>query len=157
MFNVDEKGLFISLLPCGTYVTVIDNEKTVCGTKDMKAKDRITAYVCTNAFGGKRPMAIIGNPKSPRWFRIRSPPVPYFSQRKAWSGKVSFRRRVFNIFVIYICYFTKPVALLMNNCGPHEEDLTDPRKKITVMTLLSNCTSMHQPMDMGIIEAWKAK
>lgn len=41
----------------------------------MKSKDRITAYVCTDAIGDKVPMAFIGKSKTPRCFRIEKPPV----------------------------------------------------------------------------------
>ena len=43
------------------------------------------------------------------------------------------------------------VALVMENCGPHGADLLDRTEKLSGITLPCNCTSMFQPMDMGII------
>lgn len=51
---------------------------------------------------------------------------------------------------------SKPVILLMNNCGPHGSDLTDPKGQVTIRPLPPNCTAVHQPMDQGVIAAWKA-
>ena len=49
------------------------------------------------------------------------------------------------------------VALVMDNCGSHGDDLKDSRMQVHIFTLPPNCTSLHQPMDMGIIVAWKAR
>ncbi len=77
IYNVDETGLFYKLLPKRSYVTQYENKKTLRGTRQMSAKDRITAYVCTNADGSEKlPLAIIGTAKNPRCFRLGHPPVP---------------------------------------------------------------------------------
>ena len=61
ILNVDETGIFFRLLPKHTYLSTAENRKTARGTKAMKAKDRVSAYMCTNATGtGKVPIAIIG-------------------------------------------------------------------------------------------------
>ena len=49
------------------------------------------------------------------------------------------------------------VALLMDNCGSHGKDLVDIREQVTIFTLPPNCTSVHQPRDMGVISAWKSR
>ena len=43
----------------------------------------------------------------------------------------------------------------MENRGPHVADLCDSRMQVTILTLPPNCTSMYQPMDMGVIAALK--
>ena len=125
----------------------------------MKAKDRITAYAGTNADGTcKLPMAIIGKPMNPRCFRLRKPPLPYFSQRNAWSDSVTFKKWFYNLFIPFVRRQTsKPVALLMDNCGPHGTDIVDHTGQIQIITLPPNCTGVHQPMDLGIIASWKSK
>ena len=45
----------------------------------------------------------------------------------------------------------------MDNCGPHGADLVDNRAQVTILTLSPNCTSVFQPMDMGVIAALKLK
>ena len=47
-----------------------------------------------------------------------------------------------------------PVLLLMDGCASHE-DLVDPGGQIKTMVYPPNCTSKHQPQDMGIIAATK--
>ena len=100
----------------------------------MKAKDRITAYVGTNADGtSKLPMAIIGKPMNPRGFRLEKPPVPYFSQRNACSDSVTFNKWFYNLFIPFVRRKTsKPVALLMDNCGPHGTDIVDHTGQIHI-------------------------
>ena len=123
----------------------------------MKAKDRITAYVCTNASGTlKLPMAVIGTAKTSRCFKLKSPFLPYFHQKNAWSETQTFKRCYFNVFLPLIRKHTSDkVILLMDNCGPHGTDLQDAREQVTILTLPPNCTARHQAMDAGIIAAWK--
>lgn len=45
----------------------------------------------------------------------------------------------------------------MDNCGPHGTDVQDVRNQVTLFTLPPNCTAIHQPMDMGVIAAWKRR
>ena len=128
------------------------------GHKGYEEKDRVTGYVCTSATGIRVTMYIIGKPKNPRCFRIERCPVPYLNQRNAWSDTVTFKKWFYDVFLPFICRHTsRPVALLMDNCGLHGAELSDPRQKVTIMTLPPNCTSLHQPMEMGIISTWKLK
>lgn len=67
IFNVDETGIFFRLLPNRTFLSKGENRKTARGTKGMKAKDRVSAYMCTNASGtAKVDMSIIGKSNNPR-------------------------------------------------------------------------------------------
>lgn len=158
IFNVDETGLFFKLLPKRTYLASSENRKTARGTKDMKAKDLLSAYMCTNATGsGKVPTAIIGKSKNPRCFRRKKPPVKYFQQANAWSDGVTFQKWWKQVFLPYARRHThRPVLLIMDGCSSHS-DLVDDRGQVTVITYPPNCTSKHQPMDMGIIAATKVR
>lgn len=51
IFNKDEKGLFFKYFPCQTYLAEHECRKSVRGTKELKAKDHITAYICTKSDG----------------------------------------------------------------------------------------------------------
>ena len=85
IFNMDETGLFFKLFSERLYVLPTKNRKFVQGTKDMKAKSRVSIYVCTNAAGTlKDPLAFIGKAKNPLYFRKRNPPVAYFCQKSTW-------------------------------------------------------------------------
>jgi hypothetical protein len=102
IYNVDETGLFFRLLPRRSYITTEENRKTLRGTKGMKAKDRITAFACTNAAGDKVPMAIIGSSQKPRCFALSPCPLPYLSQAKAWADAATFKRWYVEVFLPYI-------------------------------------------------------
>ena len=79
IYNIDETGLFYKPLPRRTHVSIWQDRKSLRGIKSVKAKERVTAFVCTNATGThKLPMAIIGTAKQPRCFKTRAPAVPYF-------------------------------------------------------------------------------
>ena len=51
---------------------------------------------------------------------------------------------------------SEPVALVMDNCGRHGTDLSDHREQVEILTLLP-CTAKFQPMDMGVIAAFKLR
>ena len=122
----------------------------------MKAKDRITAYICTNSDGSRKvPISIIGLSKKQRAFTCKQPPCKYFHSKKAWSNTQLFERWVHEVFMPFILTFTRDkVARLVDNASSHDKILL-PRK-IELICLPPNSTSIHQPMGMGIIRAWKA-
>jgi hypothetical protein len=43
------------------------------------------------------------------------------------------------------------VLLIMDNCGPHGSEITDPHNQVKVVFLPPNVTSMYQPMDSRVI------
>lgn len=45
----------------------------------------------------------------------------------------------------------------MDNCGPHGANVSDPMGQVKLINLPPNCTSVHQPMDAGIIAALKKR
>ena len=157
IFNVDETGIQYKLMPRRTYVCSFEDRKTLRGTKGMTFKDRVSAIVCSNADGtGKVRMAIIGKAKDPRCFRGKNNfPVKYFSQANAWSDSATFRKWWNEVFLPFVRKWTHdPVLLLMDGCKSHG-DLVDPLGQVTVVLYPPNCTSVHQPMDMGILAALK--
>lgn len=156
IINCDETDLFYKLLPKTTYLTPSEDRKTARGTKYMKAKDRVSAIMCTNAPGTfKVPMTIIGKSKNPRCFRRRDPPLKYLSQANAWSDTATFRRWWHEALLPAVRRWThEPVLLLMANCWKHDE-LVDDREQVKVMTYPRKCKSKHQPMGAGIIEQTK--
>lgn len=68
-----------------------ENKRPLRGTKEMGAKDRVIAFVRTNATGSLTlPMGIIGKSANPRCFRTGQPSVPYFNHPNAWPDTVTF-------------------------------------------------------------------
>ena len=161
IFNTDETGLFYRLLPRRTYIIRSkENKRNVRGTKAMKAKDRLTAIVCTNSIGVKVPLACIGKSKSPRVFRtVETLPIAYFSQKKAWSTGKIFKKWFNEIFLPFVrrMYPGQKILLLMDHCGSHnQEDLFfDSFGQVDVDFLPKNTTALYQPMDAGIIACMK--
>ena len=155
VYNMDETGLFFKCLPNRSYLRKEDF-KDARGSKLMKAKDRVTIYVCTNADGtDKVPLSMIGKPKQPRCFVNRTLEMKYYSQRSAWSDTVTFKKW-WKFFRRHIRTRTgKKVLLILDNCGLHGEELIDPTGQVTVIFLPPNCTSMFQPMDSGVIAMLK--
>ena len=123
----------------------------------MKSKARVTLYVCTNATGTlKIPMSVIGTAANPRCFRKGPPKLVYFSQKNAWADARTFKQWFYTVFLPFVRRITsEKVVLLMDNCGPHSADLHDRQEQVKILTLPPNCTSMFQPMDMGVIAALK--
>ena len=69
IFNIEETGLLFKLFPKRSYVLTGENKKPLRETKEMSSKDRVSAFVYTNAIGSlKLPMAIIGKSANPRCF-----------------------------------------------------------------------------------------
>lgn len=151
VYNMDETGLFYKLLPNRSYVKAKDC-KTARGLKLMKAKDRVTLFVCTNANGtDKVPLCLIGKSKSPRCFNNGPPRLKYFNEAKAWSDSKVFKKW-WEFFLNHIRSKTADkVLLIMDNCGPHGAELKDPQNQVIVVFLPPNVTSMYQPMDSGVI------
>lgn len=77
IYNMDETGLFYRLLPRQLYV-FREDKKTVRVVKGIKAKDRITLIVPSNADASHFiPLTVIGSAKAPRAFILRRCPLPY--------------------------------------------------------------------------------
>jgi len=53
VYNMDETGLFYKLLPNRSYVKP-EHRKDALGIKLMKAKDRVTLFIATNATGNDK-------------------------------------------------------------------------------------------------------
>lgn len=156
IFNMDETGIFYRILPKKTYLLPKESVRETRGTKAMHMKERITAILCTSATGVKLPMCIIGTAKSPRIFRTRACPLPYFSQKNAWADSEIFKGWFEHVFLPFVRKQTSnPVALIMDNCSSHE-DVNDPHGQVRMFSLPPNVTSVYQPLDLGVIAVVKA-
>lgn len=159
IFGLCDTALFYKLFPKQNYVLDGNDKSKLRLNKNMKAKDRISAYVCTNATGTLRvPLAIIGKAGSPRCFQKGSPAVAYFSQKNAWSDLATFRRWYDHVFLPFVRQRTsRRVALVMDTCGPHGSDIQLFNEQISFYRIPRNCSTIFQPMDMGVIAAFKIK
>lgn len=158
IYNVDSTALFYRVLPKTSYLAPGEDRKTTRGVKAMQAKDRVTAYVATNATGTRKvPLSLVGTARSPRCFKLRDSPVRYFCQANAWSDVRVFKEWWSWLFLPYVRSVTTNKVLLLLGSHSGHANLVDPNGQVAILELPLNCTSKHQPMDAGIIAAWKAR
>jgi len=157
IYNMDETGPFYRCIPNRAYVQA-GQRRQVRGTKDMKAQDRITLVLACNATGSpKIPVAMIGKAKQPKFFKPPRDrcPLPYFSQPSAWMDADMLKSWFETVFVPAVRACTAlPVALIWDNCGAHEELEST---SVSFIPLPRNCTSVYQPLDLGIIACLKMR
>uniref|UniRef100_H3ASV9 HTH CENPB-type domain-containing protein n=1 Tax=Latimeria chalumnae TaxID=7897 RepID=H3ASV9_LATCH len=151
IYNFNETGLFYKLGPSGTLATV-----PVAGHK--KSKDCITVALFCNASGTDlRKPIVIARAKRPRCFGKTFQPTlytEYFSNAKAWMTSVIFQE--------IICAFDRDLRLqgwhcilLLDNTSSHA--VTGLQLTNLKLHFLPPCTtSSIQPLDAGIIRAFKA-
>ena len=154
IFNMDETGLYWKRTPNRTLATEP-------GSGNKKAKDRITLALTANADGSEKlDPWIIGSSKNPRCFKNinrRLLQIQYRYNKSKWMTGV--------ICEEFLRWFDhkmqgRKVLLLIDNFSGHElatllvggiHGLQNTR----VVWLPANTTSHWQPMDQGIIAAFK--
>ena len=155
IYNMDETGLYFRCLPNRAYVSA-GSRRRARGSKAMKNKDRVTLVLAVNATGShKIPVAIIGKAAVPLCFKSpRAPcPLPYFSQPSAWMDGDVYEKWFNTVFVPAVRERTRLLCVLdVDNCGAHNK-LEHPQ--VAICPLPPNVTSVHQPLDAGIIAALK--
>jgi len=145
-YNADETGLYYCAMP---EHTDLFKKGSAEGFKSLK--ERVTVLCCANVKGEKRDLLVIGKSKNPRCFKgVRSLPVDYYSNAKAWMTSVIFN----NWLVKWGLELKRKIVLLVDNCTAHTNKSL--LKNIKVIFLPVNTTSLIQPCDQGIIIAFKA-
>ena len=158
-YNMDESAIFWKMLPDATLA-----DQQMPGGKIEKA--RLTVNFCTNVDGShKLPPWFIGKAQNPRCFGKAGIKIDNFRcvwrfNTKAWmTGK---------LFKEYLRWFDRQVAprkvvLVIDGFSAHhtgldllEEHELHELHHTTVLFLPANATSICQPLDQGIIKAWKS-
>jgi len=157
IYNMDETGLYFRCLPNRAYVSA-GSRRRARGSKSMKNKDRVTLVLAVNSTGShKIPVAVVGKAAVPLCFKTpRAPcPLPYFSQQPAWMDGDVYETWFNTVFVPAVRARTRlPCVLFVDKCGAHGK-LEHPQ--VAISPLAPNATSMHQPLDAGIIAALKRR
>uniref|UniRef100_A0AAV1TDU0 HTH CENPB-type domain-containing protein n=1 Tax=Peronospora matthiolae TaxID=2874970 RepID=A0AAV1TDU0_9STRA len=150
VYNMDETGLFYSMTPDKTIA-----QQEVEGFK--KDKTRITVALTANADGSdKLPPVFIGHAKKPRCFERKTAErlgFLYRNNKKAWMTGILFQEWLGDVDKS-MKQKDRKILLLMDNAPSHivaDLEITN----ITVQVLPPNTTSKVQPMDAGIIAAFK--
>ena len=83
--------------------------------------------------------------------------IPYFHQPSAWNDSELFGRWWKEVFPKCVREWTRdPVALLIDGFSGHSDNCTDPLGQVQIFKLPPNTTSVFQPLDAGIVSAFKA-
>ncbi|XP_017165864.1 tigger transposable element-derived protein 1-like isoform X2 [Poecilia reticulata] len=160
VFNMNETGLFWKGIPSRTFI--MKDEAKAPGFKAQK--DHVTVIMCGNAAGFMIKPGLIYKSKNPRALKHKNKntlPV-YWMHRpaKAWMTKVLTSDWFQRCFIPEVkCYLRQKdldfkVLLLMDKAGGHDADLS--YDGVQIEYLPPNTTSLIQPMDQGIICAFKA-
>ncbi|XP_045101464.1 tigger transposable element-derived protein 7-like [Portunus trituberculatus] len=166
LYNADETGLYYRSIPENTLAS--EKEKSVPGRKLCKA--RVSLLCGANALGSHRlkPL-VVGKEKQPRCLRgmMDSLSVHYDHSVKAWFNVKVFKNWIFKHAVPEIVRFQMEVMkvsreqvralILLDNAPAHPpaSELVAKHGRIRVKFLPPNTTSLIQPMDQGIIVAFK--
>lgn len=150
IFNADETGLFYNLLPKKTLAFKGEDCK---GGK--KSKDRLTVLLCANADGSEKIMpVVIGKSQKPRCMKnIKSLPVTYLANRKAWMSGEIFAEWLKKMD-LSMKRQNRKILLFVDQCTAHPQE-TGFLQNIRIIFFPPNCISRLQPLDLGIIKNLK--
>ncbi|KAG2215771.1 hypothetical protein INT45_009412, partial [Circinella minor] len=152
IYNIDETGLFYKQVPRRTI-----SKQSIGGLK--VDKNRITVVCVCNADGSHRISPyFIGRYETGQGFNGKiSNAYKYYNNTKAWMTKEIFRKILRKIdSAVYAAHKGKRVLLLMDN-APSHKNLDIKLENIEICMLPPNTTSHYQPLDAGIIAAFKKK
>lgn len=107
----------------------------------------------------KRKLIVIGKSAKPRCFKnVKSLPVDYFHNKKAWMTQDIFKKWLIS-FDKDMRTAKRKILLFIDNCAAHGH-ATDMQKHLKAITLAyfpPNVTSHLQPLDQGIINSLKVQ
>jgi hypothetical protein len=160
IYNFDETGYYWKMKPDRSLTTLEESGR-------KKDKARITVGLTCNATGTDRlPLWFIGTANRPNCFRaenlngLNTLGAFWRNNKTAWMNH--------HIMKEYLLWFDqqmrikgKRALLLMDNFSAHELAIEQIEESIhltntKVMWLPPNATSVHQPLDQGIIQNWKS-
>lgn len=162
VFNADETGVFWKKMPNRTFLS--KSETTAPGFKS--AKDRVSLLLCANASGDCKikPMMIYRsqNPRALKGKNKDQLPVFWRANNKAWVTSSLFLDWFHSCFIKEVKTYLASqnlafkVLLLIDNAPGHPPSIIGINPNVEVIFLPPNTTSLIQPLDQGVIAAFKA-
>lgn len=148
IFNADESALFFKALP----------GKSLCkqgyrNTGFKSSKERLTLLFICNATGEYKKVVVIGKAKNPRCFKNKVLPLKYYSNRKAWMTGDLWNEIILNLEE-EMASQKRNIILFADNAACHKK--VQNLNYINLQFLPANTTSIIQPLDQGIIHAFKS-
>uniref|UniRef100_A0A3P9I863 HTH CENPB-type domain-containing protein n=1 Tax=Oryzias latipes TaxID=8090 RepID=A0A3P9I863_ORYLA len=159
VFNMDETALFWKKMASRTFI--MKDEMKAPGF--IAQKDRFTLIMCGNAAGWMMKPGLIYKSANPRALKNKNKnalPVFWMHNSKAWITKVLSSNWFYQSFIPQAREYLREkgmpfqVLLLMDNAAGHAVDLR--HEGVRIEFLPPNTTSLLQPMDQGVICAFKA-
>ena len=154
IFNADETSLFYKAVPNKTmhYKGLACNEVKV-------SKERLSLLLCTNMDGSEKLKPfLIGQFEKPRCFKginISNLGVSYRWNKKAWMTNVLFNEWLAMLNKKYKL-LNRKILLFVDNFSGHSCN-QENFDYVRVQFFPPNLTSIIQPLDQGIINAFKMK
>lgn len=151
IYNCDETGVFFKQLPSKTLAA---KRESCQGGKN--AKDRLTVLLACNMIGEKMKPLVIGKSKCPRAFRNAKIdpaklPVTWKANQKAWMTGIVFLEWLKSVNNS-LRQKNRKILLFLDNATSHQNvELSN----VTLVFFPPNMTSALQPLDQGIIQAFK--
>ncbi|XP_066468627.1 tigger transposable element-derived protein 1-like isoform X3 [Tiliqua scincoides] len=161
IFNMDETTLFWKRMPERTFIH--KEAKSMPGFKSFK--DRITVLLGGNVTGYKLKPFVIWHNENPRAFKHinkHTLPVYYRSNKKSRMTQLLFQDALLNCYASEMEKYclenniSFKILLIVDNAPGHPSFIGDLHPNIKVVFLPPNTTSLIQPMDQGVIAAFKA-
>lgn len=148
IFNADESALFFKALP----------PKSLCkqgyrNTGFKSSKERVTLLFICNATGEYKKVIIIGKAKNPRCLKNKVLPLKYYSNQKAWMTADLWSEIILNLEE-EMASLKRNIVLFVDNASCHKKPQN--LKHINLQFLPANTTAITQPLDQGIIHAFKS-
>lgn len=161
VWNMDETGLYWKKMPNRTFVA--KEEKRAPGFK--AAKSRCTLMLCANAAGHTIKPGFIYKSANPRALKGRNKnllPVFWMHNTKAWTTNTIAIDWFHHCFLTEVRAYLQEkglpnkILLLLDNAPGHPVALDGMCDDAEVVFMPPNTTSLIQPLDQGVIAAFKA-
>lgn len=149
ILNADESGLYYKALPNTTY---FQKDNAPNGWKMQKSR-LTTLFVC-NSTGSYKRIFVIGKPNKPRCFKNKSVPVTYFANKNSWMT-VAIWNEILSLLDNEMIKLNKHIVLFVDNASCHKTIIE--LSNIEIQYLPPNTTAIIQPLDQGIIHAFKCQ